>query len=183
MWYAVAAVVVLLLAYWVYSRVRAYRRIFATKSFLEIARRLPAAKEAAIARADEAPGEMNPLEDPRAIITDAPMAVFYTVEQIGRQYRHQLSLSVPGYTAHTVGDQFLRWILHLLEVDLDECELLVLPSSVHFIQWMYEADRQARYNAERLPVDDLVGELAAFFKVWRESGLSDRWQRQLPRRG
>jgi hypothetical protein len=177
---AVGVVFVILIARYVSKRGRIYKRVFADEHFLEIARRVAALKAGALERIDDQEGLADPRTDPRAMITGAPLVFVYTINTDGSNYDHQLSVSVPGYTAHAVGDMFLRWALELLDVDLDDCELVILPSTVHFVHWRYGAEQQARFVARPLAEADKA-RLAEFRQARRTSGVSNRWRRQIRR--
>lgn len=180
--YIVAGAVVVLIALWFLTRGGKYKKVFADEHFLEVAGRVPALKEAALAQA-ERPADVSsplPVDDPRRVVTSAGLVVLYTIAPEGAGFEHHVSVSLDGaYTAHAVGDMFVWWILRLLGVDVRRCGLLISPRTVHFAIWIIDRAEHAEFSGRPVGVP-AAAQVAEFRKEWVQSWQSVRWER-IPR--
>jgi hypothetical protein len=179
MWvWAVPGFALAVIVWWIVSRILAYRRLFADESFLEVAREVDRLKVAAlnkITALDE--DESSSPTDPRALVTSAGLALFYTVRRIDDRFVHHYSVSVAGrYTAHTVGEGFALFVAKLLGVPFEALTLEIGPSAVHHAEFHLSSAEQSRF-ALRAVARLSLAEIKSFRKEWLEARKYLQWKR------
>lgn len=163
---------------WTVSRIRKYRRLSADEHYLEIAREVARLKVAALDRVialdeDEAPSPT----DPRALITSAGLALFYTARRSDDRFAHHYSVSVAGgYTSHLVGEMFTLFIARLLGVPFEALTLEVGRSSVYHAEFHLSAAEQSKF-AERAVPKVTTAEITSFRREYMEVRKHLRWKR------
>jgi len=163
---------------WIVFRIRAYRRFFADEHFLEIAREVARLKIAALDRVvaldeHEAPSPT----DPRALVTSAGLALFYTIRRIDDRFVHHYSVSVArGHTAHLVGEMFTLFVARLLGVPFEALTLEVGRSAVHHAEFHLPATEQSKFAERAAPKVSPI-EITSFRKECMEVRKHLRWKR------
>jgi hypothetical protein len=179
MWgWGCAGLVIAAVVGWIVFRARAYRRLFADESFLEVAGEVARLKVAAlnkITTLDE--DESSSPTDPRALVTSVGLALFYTVRRIDDRFVHHYSVSVAGrYTAHTVGEGFALFVAKLLGVPFEALTLEIGPSAVHHAEFHLSSAEQSRFAVSAVAKLSLA-EITSFRKEWLEARKYLRWKR------
>ncbi|MHB1426072.1 MAG: hypothetical protein ACYC3I_23155 [Gemmataceae bacterium] len=173
------ALLVTLASLWLLGGRGIYAKVFADEHFREVAARLPALKRAALERVVSSESDtICPPDDPRGILTSAGLAVLYLVSRQGAWFHHDLSISltIRPYTAHAVGDVFICFLAHLLDIGMERLRLRVSSRTVHHAEFTLSALEQQQF-ADR-PVASLSpDELATFRRHWALSGRMARWER------
>ncbi|MFX0152299.1 MAG: hypothetical protein ACFFAJ_16040 [Candidatus Hodarchaeota archaeon] len=113
---AILGIVVLVVAVYMASRLKRYSKIFNTNHYYEIYRKIGEIKEAAIKNieSEESDALWNKA-DPRALFTEAGLAIFYTISKTDNKYEHHVSISQYGrYTPHAVGEHFILYVADIM---------------------------------------------------------------------
>lgn len=163
---------------WIVFRLCKYRRLYADEHYLEIAREVARLKVVALDRI-VAPDEDEPPSptDPRALVTGAGLALFYTVWRIEDRFVHHYSVSVAGdYTAHAVGETFTLFVAKLLGVPFEALALEVWPSTVHHAEFHLSAAEQSEFAERAVPKVSLA-EIKSFRSEWMEAREHLRWHK------
>lgn len=137
------------------AKARRLRRLFGDDHHLEIARRAPALKAAALDRAAD-PDSLGrvALDDPRLVLTTAGLAILYTVASEDGRFVHACSVSYQGgVTAHAIGWHFLGYLVLLLGLPLERLELSVSASTAHHAEVSLGPDDHAA--VARAPVREV----------------------------
>jgi len=103
---------------WIVSRICAYRRFFADGHFLEVSQGVPRLKAAALDRiiATNEDQALSPA-DPRALVTSAGLAFFYTIHHVENRFVHHYSVSEAGrITAAALGETYALFVAKLWRV-------------------------------------------------------------------
>ena len=110
---AILVIVMLVVGVYVVSCLKRYSKIFNTNHYYEIYGKIGEIKEAAIKNI-ESDAPINK-DDPRALITDAGLAIFYTISKTDNNYEHHISISQCGrYTPHAVGEHFILYVADIM---------------------------------------------------------------------
>jgi hypothetical protein len=173
------ALVLGLLVWTIVRRGALYRRLFADEHFLEIGGRIAELKRGALGLADSAEPPPSPT-DPRVLLTQAGLAVVYTVRRDEKHWVHHASVSLAGgYTAHSLGEAFILFLAGRLGVSLDRLALSVTPSTVHHAEWTLDDAEHAAFAAQPVEASS-VEDLAAFRRKWATVREGLRWERSVP---
>jgi hypothetical protein len=129
----VGGLVVAVLAAFLVSRARSYRRLFADEHFIAIGRAARTLKAAAVTHVIQADRDQpTSPNDPRILTTPAGLAIVYTVQKRESKFVHHCSVSVPGgYTAHAVGGTFLVFVMKLVGIPIERAALGIGASTIH----------------------------------------------------
>ncbi|MCC6997757.1 MAG: hypothetical protein IT370_24275 [Deltaproteobacteria bacterium] len=135
------------------AKVRGLRRLFGDEHFLEIARKVPAMKDAALASASAPDVEGRvPLDDARLVLTTCGLAILYTVGAEEGQFVHACSVSYRrGVTAHAIGEAFLAYLVILLGLPVERLKLAVSASTAHHAEVTLSPDDHAAVAAADVP--------------------------------
>lgn len=179
LWFLPAAILVVVVIVWIVRSSRVYNKVFSDAHCHEVADKLPALKEGAVTHPilseQDAP---KPPADPRFLLTSVGLALVYTIRPDGEQYQHHLSVSLAthGYTAHAVGDMFIRLLAHLLGVEMSRLQLAVSSSTVHHAVFTLSREEHEEYAMR--PVALLTSDgLAKFREEWTASLHTVQWER------
>lgn len=156
-----AAIVLVMIVFWIVSKGGIYRRIFAAEHFVEFANSLAAATAAGCDKINEPPGN-PPTKDPRVFVTSAGLAVMYTVGRENGNYEHHFSISIAGrYTPHAVGGTFTVYVARLLGVDLADLHVGISQGNVYHSAFTLTQDQQATFSDRIITIPSLddAGEL------------------------
>jgi hypothetical protein len=163
---------------WIFFRSRAYHRLFADEHFFEVAQAVARLKVAALGEvialgADEA----HSPTDPRALVTNAGLALFYAVRRGDDRFVHHYSVSVAGgHTSRVVGEMFTLFIARLLGVPFEALALEVGRSAVHHAEFHLSSAEQAKFT-ELAALKASPAEVTSFRKEYMEVRKHLRWKR------
>jgi hypothetical protein len=176
-WVCVGLPVAALLG-WIALRIRKYRRLSADEHYFEMAREVARLKTAALDKvialgADEAPSP----SDPRASVTGAGLALFYTVRRSDDRFIHHYSVGVAGgYTSRLVGEMFTLFVARLLGVPFEALTLEVGRSTVHHAEFNLSAAEQSKFAERAVPAPS-PAEVTSFRKEYLGARERLRWKR------
>jgi hypothetical protein len=148
---------------WVVSRIRAYRRFFADAHFLEVSQVVRRLKAAALDRII-APNEDQALSpsDPRALVTSAGLAFFYTIHHVENRFVHHYSVSEVGrITAAALGETYALFVAKLLGVPFEALKLEMGQSAIRHVEFILSDAEQSEFAA-RETLEISAAEVKAF---------------------
>jgi len=162
---------------WIVSRIRAYRRFFADAHFLEVSQGVPRLKAAALDKVI-APDEDEALlpSDPRALVTSAGLAFFYTIQHVGNRFVHHYSVSEAGrITAAALGETFTLFVAKLLGVPFEALKLEMGQSAIRHAEFILSDAEQSEFAA-RATLEMSAAEVKAFSRECMEVREHLRWK-------
>lgn len=163
-----SVLVLTLASLWLLDSHWVYTKILTDDHFQEVAARLPALKQAALARLifSASDAACTP-EDPRGMLTSAGLAVLYLIGREGRWFHHDLSVSLPcrAYTIHAVGNRFGCFLARLLGIGMKRLHFHFSSRSIHHTVFTLNAEEQQQF-ADRSVAPLSPEQLAAFRRHW-----------------
>ena len=162
---------------WIVSRIRAYRRFFADTHFLEVSQGVPRLKAAALDRIiapneDQAPSP----SDPRALVTSAGLAFFYTIHRVENRFVHHYSVSEAGrITAAALGETYTLFVAKLLGVPFGTLKLEMGQSAIRHAEFILSDAEQSEFAA-RATLEISAAEVKAFSRECMEVREHLRWK-------
>lgn len=135
--FLVGSVVVILIAAYVVSRGRYYKRMFSDENFREFHARLSQAIEKAMGKNEN----QDPnLEDGTAFLTDAGLGIAVTFDPDVGGYVLHVSFSQPsGPTTHSVCSRFGFFTVAMLRVNESEVVPYFTKSGVHHLRFKFQS--------------------------------------------
>lgn len=180
LWYIIPGTLLVMFLAWFVLASSPYQQLFGDEHLLEIHQRLPTLKRLALERViDGEENQIETVEDPRSMVTEAGLLIVYTVSRNEGKYWHHWSISYAarGYTARAVGDMFTCFMARELGLDINRFALGVSPHTVHHSELaMTPAEHEA--YAQKPIVELTPDDLENFRQAWRQtsSGRAGQWE-------
>jgi hypothetical protein len=122
---------VFIVLFYMAPRIKFYSKIFNLNHYNEIYQSMDKIKKAAVSKKEEELTSLNK-DDPRAIITDAGLAIVYTITKNEKKYEHHMSVSCYGrYTPHAVGEHFSVYIADIMSWNIQDVEFFFTETPVY----------------------------------------------------
>lgn len=133
-----------------------YQQIFTPEHYIEFAQSLTSIVNAANNKINE-PLECPPARDSRCIVTNATLAVIYTIEQKENEYEHHIVLNVlgTGYTPNAIGMTYLIYIAFLLKIDFKQVFFARTENAVYHSVFKLTPNQQRKLNSYKIPIPSM----------------------------